>query len=576
MHDVQHLQSILILLAAAVLIVAVCKMLRLSPVIGYLIAGVAIGPHGFAIIQDVKTTSAIAEFGVVFLLFMIGLELSLARLKAMRRLVFGLGGAQVVVTSIVLGAIAWGLGATTPAAIIIGGALALSSTAIVLKVIEESGQKATQVGRMSFAVLLLQDLAVVPLLVLTPLLGAEGGNIALSLGEAGVKAAIALAVIFVVGRQLIRPLFHFIASFHNAELFLATALLVVLGISWATYIAGLSLALGAFVAGLLVAETEFQHQVEADIKPAKGLLLGLFFMAVGMSVDVAVLHAHVGQIVALALGLMAIKTALIVALFRLFRLPLSTGIHSGLLLSQGGEFAFILFGMAALSGVLSGALSQMLLVVVTLTMALTPLAAGFGKYLAARLEARQQPGLPADLSAHADDLANHVVIAGFGRMGQTVAKLLMEEGIPFVALDTNIANVAYGQQRGKPVYYGDASRADMLAQAGLGRASAVMVTLKASQGADRAIQTARSVNPDLPIIARARDIAQVKHLEAIGATLAIAEVFESSLQAGGELLRHLGTPTHEISRIINMFRDHDYERAVADLRPSSGSGTTTS
>lgn len=568
MHEAAHLQLILILLLAAVGIVAACRLLRLSPVIGYLAAGVAIGPQGMALVEDVKTTSAIAEFGVIFLLFMIGLELSLDRLKSLRHMVFGLGTAQMLACSLIIGFAALALGMNGEAALIIGGGLGLSSTAIVLQVLEESGKKSSQIGRLSFAVLLLQDLAVVPLLVLVPLLAQGEESITSALGEAALKAALALTGIFIVGRKVLRPLFHFIANFKNPEMFLATVLLTVLGMAWLSHAAGLSLALGAFVAGLLMAETEFQHQVEADIKPAKGLFLGLFFMAVGMSVDLTLLTQKWAVILALTASLMLGKALLIGLLFRAMGIRRSVAFQTGILLSQGGEFAFVLFNLAGSGGVISNEITQILLVTVTISMALTPLAVLMG-HIALRFLRRRipEPAPPQMLSTESQDLSGHVIVAGFGRMGQTVAKILMEENVSFVALDMNTGHVNHGKRRGKPVYFADATRTEILRLAGAEHAAAGIVTVKDEETAERVIMALRTANPDMPIIARARTVERVRRLEALGASVAIAEVYESSLQIGALLLQTLGTPSQEINRIISVFRELDYARAEADLTP---------
>ena len=562
MHS-QQLPEILVLLAAAVLVVAVFRLLKLSPVLGYLVAGAAIGPHGFSVIKNVEQTAGVAEFGVVFLLFMIGLELSLERLQAMRKLVFGFGSAQVVLTAVVLGGIALFFGLKLGPVVIVAGGLALSSTAIVLQVIEETGQKSSQVGRISLAVLLMQDLAVVPLLVLVPLLGSHGSDISIgsALLDAGLKAVAAMVVIMIAGRLLLRPVFSVVASFQNSELFLATTLLVVLGTAWLTSMAGLSLALGAFIAGLLVAETEFQHQVEADITPYRGLLLGLFFMTVGMSVDYQLLIHKLWLIAGLSLGLMVIKAGIIIGLFRLFHFRIGAAVQTGLLLSQGGEFAFVLFGLAAEKQVIGQEFTQILLVVTTVTMALTPLAAIVGKKLAEVLEKRSAPHHridPNELHAEAHDLDQHVIICGFGRIGQTVAKLLTAEGIGFIALDTDPLNVQIGKKRGKPVYYGDATRADVLEIVGVTRARAAIVALKDMAMAEKAVKALAATNPDLSILARTRDLEKFSQMEDAGAHVTVSELFEGSLQLGGALLRILGVPDHEIMRVIEIFRARNY------------------
>ena len=557
MDESTHLSQIVILLCAAVLIVAVCRVIRLSPVIGYLAAGTAIGPFGLKLISDVQTTAGIASFGVIFLLFIIGLELSFERLRSMRKHVFEFGGAQVFVTSGFFAALFIGLGGAAPAAIIIGGGLALSSTAIVLQVINEQSEKSSQVGRLALAILILQDLAVIPLLVLIPMFGNSDQPLMAELMIAVGKAAAALVVIFAAGYVLLRPLFRFIAALDNTELFTATTLLVVLGVSELTSVAGLSPALGAFMAGLLVAETEFKLQVESDIRPFKKLLLGLFFMSVGMSLDVAILRDHFIAIIGLTCALMACKSIIVMGLCRLFGFTLSTAIHAGLLLSQGSEFAFILFALAASHGILSINVSDVLLVVVTMSMTLTPLIAHLGKKIALTLE-KHAISRPETLIEETLDLRHHVIISGFGRVGRTVSQLLEVENVPYVAIDMDSFLVSRERKRGIPVYYGDTTRVHVLTSLGIQRARAVIITHNDTRVALQTIATIREINRDLPIIARAKNLEQVQKLEVAGANMAVAEMFETSLQLGGALLKSLGVTDYEITRILDIFRAEDY------------------
>ena len=549
--------EIVILLLSAVLIVSVFRVLRLSPALGHLVAGTIIGPFGLALISDVKTTSGIAEFGVIFLLFLIGLELSFERLRSIRKHVFGFGSAQVIITGGLFTILLMGLGAKGGAAIIIGCGLALSSTAIVLQVIAEQGEKSSQVGRLSLAILILQDLAVIPLLVLVSILGSHEENLFEAIIDAALKASLCLTVIFTAGHFLLRPLLQFVASLENTELFSATTLLVLLGVAWISSAAGLSPALGAFLAGLLIAETEFKHQVEADILPFKNLLLGLFFMTVGMSLNVSMLITHFIEIISITAGLMIFKTIIIMALCRVFNFGLGTAAHVGLLLSQGGEFGFILFTLASDNGIIGVELSQILLVVVTISMAFTPLVAKLGKRIATNLEknATSRPDIILDETT---DLHQHVIISGFGRVGHTVAKLLENENIPYVIIDIDSFMVARERKNGLPIYYGDTARIHVLKSLGAERARAMIITHNDTRVAIQTIIAARELNSDVPIIARARNIEQVQKLEAAGANMAVAEMFEVSLQLGGSLLREIGVSDHEISRIIDIFRAEDY------------------
>ncbi len=570
MQDSLHLTEIVVLLTAAVLMVALFRALKLSPVLGYLFAGTIIGPYGLGLIKDVSVTAGFAEFGIIFLLFLIGLELSLARLRTMRKHVFGFGGMQVFITSGLFGMLYLSINSSVESAIIIGGGLALSSTAIVLQVISEQNEKSSQVGRLSLAVLILQDLAVIPLLIFVNVLASGEASIAGAMGNAAIKAAVGLVGIFIVGRLLLRPLFRFIASLDNTELFTATNIFVVLGLAWLTHAAGLSAALGAFMAGLLVAETEFKHQVESDILPFKGLLLGLFFMTIGMSLNVDMLMETFASIIGLTIALMASKALIIIGLCRLFGFSLSAAIHAGLLLSQGGEFAFVLFALASQNGLLESNTSQILLVMVTMSMALTPLVAQAGKRFSQKL-AKVSLSKPDQIITETLDLSNHVIVCGYGRVGHTVARLLENENIPYVAADMDSYMVSRERKSGVPVYYGDSARTHVLNALGVKRARAAVITHNDTRVALQTIAAIRDSNPDLPIVARAKNIEQVQKLESAGATLAVAEMFEVSLQMGGALLKSIGVADHEINRITEIFRAEDYALTrSAENEPTQG------
>lgn len=557
MHPSLHLTEIVVLLSAAVLMVGLFRALKLSPVLGYLVAGTVIGPYGLGLIQDTSITAGFAEFGIIFLLFLIGLELSLARLRSMRKHVFGFGGAQVFLTSGLLAILYTYIGGSMETAIIIGGGLALSSTAVVLQVIAEQNEKSSQVGRLSLAVLILQDLAVIPLLIFVNAIDQEGASLTHAMTSAGIKAAIGLIVIFIAGRLLLRPLFRLIASLDNTDLFTATNIFVVLGLAWATHTAGLSAALGAFVAGLLVAETEYKHQVESDILPFKGLLMGLFFMTIGMSLNVDMLLETFASIIGLTVALMASKALIIIGLCRLFGFNVSSAIHAGLLLSQGGEFAFVLFSLASQGGLLDIATSQTLLVMVTLSMALTPVVANIGKSFGQEL-AKFSISKPQQMVTETLDLSNHVIICGYGRVGHTVARLLENESIPYVAVDVDSYMVSRERKNGVPVYYGDCARMHVLNALGIKRARAAIITHSDTRVGLQTIATIRDNNSDIPIVARAKNLEQVQKLESVGANLAVAEMFEVSLQLGGALLKAIGVAEHEINRITEIFRAEDY------------------
>lgn len=576
MHS-SNLHEILILLGAAVLIVAVFKRLNLSPVLGYLVAGGAIGPFGIhiggqPIVSDISTTRYIAEFGVVFLLFYIGLELTFERLKAMRVQVFGFGTAQMLLTGGAVGLIAHMFGASMEIAIIVGGSLALSSSAIVLQVLEERGEQATQVGRLSLATLILQDLAVVPLLIMVPLLAQENADLTGVILSALVKAVIAMVAIFLIGRLFLRPLFHSIGSLGSQELFTATTLCIVLGAAWATEQGGLSLALGAFLAGLMVAETEFRPQVQADIRPFKGLLLGLFFMTIGMSIDFTLLANKLHTVVLFTALLVSVKAVIITLLAKIFRFASGSAMQAGLLLAQGSEFAFVLFGLAASQGVLSTELAQILLIVVTISMAITPLLAIAGAEIARRRERRNPVHLcNDDISKETQDLDNHIIVAGYGRVGKKICQLLLAEDMAdFIVVDADPKRVHEGRKDSCPVYYGSAARLDILESVGIKRAKMIAIMIRDRKASISIVQTIHQHYPTLPIVVRAYDREHARQLHEAGAEIALAETFESSLMLGKAVLQTHGIAAHEIDRVIDQFRTSEYaasfEKPVVEIK----------
>lgn len=572
MPESQHLPVVIILLAAAVVAVSLFRRLHISPVLGYLVAGAIIGPGGIGLISDIHGTTAIAELGVVFMLFIIGLELSWSRLTSIRKQAFWLGVLQVVATAAFIATVAVIAGCRTETAIIIGGGLALSSTALVMQLIEENNKKATQLGRLSLAVLLVQDLAVVPMLVLVPALANNKEGIAIELLIVIAKAGVALALIFVLGRIILRPLYRMIASLSNPEIFTALTLLVVLGTGWLTYQTGLSLALGAFIAGLLMAETEYRHQVEADVMPYKGLLLGLFFMSVGMAADLRVVMHNLPLVVGGAVLLLAVKGLFIFVLCRLLGFGQETRIQAATLLAQGGEFTFILFRLAGDNNFLAADTAQLLTIVVIVSMALTPMLAALGRTLTNTLEYKRRRKAE-DSVSEIMDVHDHVIILGFGRVGQTIAKLLSTENIHYVALDMQIGTVAKAKKIGLPVYYGDSSRREVLNAVGIERASSVIVTLKDPLAAENAVRAVRAAAPQIPIVARALDLSRLLMLEKAGANVAVSEMFETSLQLGGALLKSLGIADQEIVRIMKLFRDRDYALAQGTLEVVDTAGS---
>jgi CPA2 family monovalent cation:H+ antiporter-2 len=564
-RDLPPFTDLLVFLLAPVVVVPLFRWLRCSPILGYLVAGILIGPHALGLIEESALTHTLAELGVAFLLFAIGLELSLERLRVMRRLVFGLGTLQVALSSAAIGIIARLAGADLAAAIVIGGALALSSTAFVLQLLVERGEQVARFGRTAFAILLFQDLAVVPLLAVVPVLALDQPSLAGALGLSALKAAIALGLIIAVGRLILRPVFRIVAGTRSPELFVSATLLVILGTGWLTTQAGLSLPLGAFLAGLLLSETEYRHQVEADIRAFRGLLLGLFFITVGLSMDLHVVAERWSLGLLLLASLLLGKATIIAGLCAAFRLPLADALRIGLLLAQGGEFAFVLFEAALTHHVLAPATGQMLLATVAASMIVTPLLAEAGRSLAQRL-GRPAAGDLHALHEGAGSLTDHVVVAGFGRVGQTVAKVLAAADIPYVALDLDPGRVRRCRAAGLPAFFGDASGVDVLAAAGAGRARAAVLTMDQAAAVDRAVAALHQHFPELRIFVRGHDPRHGRELARRGATAVVPEAVEASLQLGGIVLTAVGASGGDAARIIEQLREGGYAglEAIAD------------
>ena len=559
MDHSDYLKDVLVYLAAAVVVVPIFERIRFGPILGYLAAGMMIGPHGLAFVGDTEAAHTLAEFGVVFLLFMIGLELSISRLRNLGGRVFGLGSLQVGITGLLIGGLVWSMGLGTEMAVIIGGGLALSSTAFVLQVLAERGERATRFGLTSFSILLLQDLAVVPLLILVTLLGTANSTFFANILVAVTNGAAALAIVFLFGRFLLRPLYRSISAMRSAELFVSTTLLVVLGTSWLMDQAGLSMALGALLAGLLLAETEFRHQIEADIKPFRGILLGLFFMTIGMSIDIQLIAEHPVLIFLILAGLLIGKSIVTAGLCRLVGLPGDVSIRTGLALSQGGEFGFVMFGAAMTLGLLPEVFAQILMAVIALSMIATPGLFALGKIISSRFAAPIGDGVHA-FDADIEDISGHVLIAGFGRVGQTVARVLSDAGISYVALDLDQARVAKARKLGMPVFFGNADQLPVLQAAGVERAKLAVLTLDEKETVSRTLAALRGNYPDLPIFVRARDRRHTLALENIGATAVVSEAAEASLQLGSVVLNSLDVGADDISQVIQSYRDDDYAR----------------
>jgi CPA2 family monovalent cation:H+ antiporter-2 len=516
------LQETLIVLAVFVAFAVLFQRLRLGTVLGFLIGGAVIGPSGLGLVRELEAVRLLGDLGVVFLLFNLGLELKLERFRLFGARVYLLACTQVLATALVIAGIASFLGLAAEAAIIVGGALALSSTAVVLQVLADLGRTLTQLGRLAIAILLVQDLAVGPLLVLVNVLSGPGGPIGLALLTALAQGAVVVFLVVGVARYLLPLILEYIAAFGSEEVFTAAALLIVLGASFATEVAGLSVALGAFVAGLMLADSEYRHQIAADVAPFRGLLLGLFFMTVGMTIELEIAWANLDRVLAIAVGLMTLKTLLSYALARSLGYAPRLALQLGWLLAQGSEFAFVLFGLAAQSGLFAGPGAQWLTVAIALSMALTAVAASVGRRLLDRLEGEARASL-SDLDARTAELRNHVVIAGFGQVGMALARHLISLGIPVLVLDYDPKRVRSSQAARLPVFFGNAARPDVLRSAHVGRARLMVVALPSRRGGERVVGAVRALYPKLPVLARVPDETSVASMRAAGADVVVVD-----------------------------------------------------
>ena len=569
--DLSVYKEALLFLATAGVVAPLFFRLRISPVLGYLLAGVALGPYGLGslakkapwlgalAISNVETIDRNAAFGVVVLLFTMGLELSFERLRLMRRLVFGLGLSQVVATMLVLTAIAWALGVEPAAALAIGGALAMSSTAIVIPVLIEGKRFGAPVGRASFSVLLFQDLAVAPLLVMAGAFAGAGEGLGAAVIGGLVPGALALAALIVFGRLALRPFFHFVAETKSPEFFMAACLLVVLGDGLAAAASRLSMALGAFVAGLLLAETEYRREIEVTIEPFKGLLLGLYFVSVGAEINPALIVAEPGLILGLAAALIGLKGLILFGLARGFGLSSRIGAEMALLLGPGGEFGFVMIGAALAGGLIDRALSTTLVSAVAISMLAIPALARLG----ALIEARPRPRADAPPEeAPPESEERRVIIVGYGRVGALIGDMLAIHKVPFVAVEADARVVSRARDAGKPVYYGDASRPDYLRRCGIESALAVVVTMDSPRANEMVVETTRRLRRDVILVARARDADHARKLYELRVTDAVPETIEASLQLSEAVLVDIGVPMGLVIASIHEKRD-EYREILA-------------
>jgi monovalent cation:H+ antiporter-2, CPA2 family len=530
-----HLAQFLVILGAAVVCVPLFERLRLGPVVGYLVAGIVIGPGGLALVHDIEAVQALGALGVVFLLFTIGLEFTRERLSLIGGRVLALAALQVVVTTAAIAGVALLGGFDGPQAIIIGSALALSSTAIVLPILAATGRLNTVTGRTAVAVTVIQDLAVGPILVLIETLGQSDGNLAHQLAIAVVKAALAIGVILLLGRLVLRPVFRIVAQAKSPEVFVGMALLVALGTSFGTEHAGLSMAFGGLLAGLLLAETEFRHQVAADVEPFRGLLLGLFFMTVGMVVDLRLVAENAGVVLGLAAALMLGKGLLLFVLAVLLGVPRLRAARLGGLLSQGGEVAFIAFGAAAAAGLFVMDTARLLIAIVAVSMMATPLVIGAGRWLIAWFDNR---GIAAasDLAGDRLDIRDHVIIVGYGEVGRIVARMLKAYGIPYVVLDQKPETIREARAENEPIFFGNALNQEVLRGVGAHEALAVVVTTGSPGVAEGLATLHRHAFPNLQILVRGGGEQAILSLRKAGLTPVGQEATETGLKLTGALI----------------------------------------
>ncbi len=565
--DPSAYKDAIVVLATAGVIVPFAKRFRVNSIVAFMACGAALGPFGLGglvasvpllrtiTVSDPNALAGPAEIGVAFLLFVIGLELSFERLVTMRRLVFGLGLGQVALSAGLIGGIAYFLGQPAAAALIIGFGIALSSTAMVVELLSARRRMMTAAGRSSFAILLCQDIAVVPLLFLIAVLGAQnGGSLVAGFAQALVHAFAAIAAIVVIGRLALRPLFRLVASTDSSESFLAATLLVALGTGLVAAAAGLSMGLGAFIAGLLLAETEYRRAIEVTIEPFKSLLIGVFFLTVGMGVDPAQLVAQPLAILGIAAGLVLVKIAVVMGLAQLFTLSASTAIETAIMVAPGGEFAFVLLNAAAAANLVEQNAASLVLAAVSLTMVALPLAARMARNMAARLA--PQVILPEEAQIlPPDDHAGRAIVIGCGRVGRLVGAMLEEHRKPYIAIDSDPMLVSAQRKAGRPAFFGNATKPDFLKLCGLDDATALIITIDNSHAVDETVKAARALRPDLVIVARARDAAHARHLYEIGVNDAVPETIEASLQLSEAALVGLGVPMGLVIASIHERRD---------------------
>lgn len=569
---------LLLLLTSSVFAVGLFRILGLPAMLAYFMIGIVLGPHALGLLEDEETGRQVAEFGIVFLMFSIGLEFSLPKLYAMRKTLFGLGGGQVVLTllaSLVLGKLA---GLSLTSAFIIGAAITMSSTAIVSKILMERVDLNSRHGRLSIGVLLFQDLAVIPILVLIQTLGSHSDNWLDVLGLTLFKSSILLFLLFKFGKNILNFWFELVAKQRSRELFVLNVLMVTLLMAAATNFVGLSYALGAFVAGMLISETKYRYQVESDIAPFRDILLGLFFISVGMLLNVSVLVEHIGLIVVLLALFLLFKIGLIALLTKFYGFEMGVGVRTGIILGQAGEFSFVVLALGLQTNLIDGDSLQLVLSVAVLSMLVAPFIIQKNGRIARALVksySRNSIKVVDTIQEHSQDLRDHVIICGYGRSGQYLGRFLREENIPYVALDMDASRVQEAASAGENVIYGDAGRRSVLEAAGLARAKAVIISYAETRGTMKVLHVIQERNPNLPVIVRTHDDSEMDALRDAGAAEVVPEILEGSLMLASHALVTLGVPLNRVVKRIRLFREERYKMFKGYFRGVSDADTAT-
>ncbi len=556
------LTSVLLLLTSSVLAVAFFRALRLPAMLAYFFVGVLIGPYAFNLLPSTESGRHVAEFGIVFLMFSIGLEFSLSKLYSMRKTLFGLGGAQVLITLGVIMLVGWMSGLSLVTAFVVGGALTMSSTAIVSKMLMERVDLNSRHGRLSIGILLFQDLAVIPILVLIPALGAHADNMGTILVMSLLKTVILLFILFKFGKGVINFWFSLVAKQRSRELFVMNVLMVTLLLATVTKVAGLSYALGAFIAGMLISETRYRYQVESDIASFRDILLGLFFISVGMLLDLTQLANHIGLVLLLLVGFVLFKALVIATLSRLFGYETGVGIRTGMVLAQAGEFSFVILALGLEQNLIGGDELQIILAASLLSMVAAPFIIQYNGRIARKLVksyTRNSSQVVDEIDSVAKNLKDHVIICGYGRSGQYLGRFLKEENIPFIALDIDPTRVHDAAAAGQHVMYGDAGRRIVLEAAGGARAKALIVSYSDMRASMKVLHVAQEGYPNLPVIVRTYDDADIETFRDAGATEVVPEVLEGSLMLASHALVLLGVPLNRVIKRIRRFREERYK-----------------